>query len=129
MKVFKDAEICLVLFVVGMALAVGIWGFVGDWFPPSLQEMAERRGITIGSLGRRNDDGSFYVIFDNECVGKKYLIIHSEKFWQMTDFIEDDRDFVKLIFDPMGRRGLEKLTDEELVRQYLKRVEIHYRRA
>lgn len=127
MKVFKDKEICIVFLVFGFAISLAIWSIVGQWFPKSPQDVAEERGITIGFLGATNQDGSFVIVFDNENIGKKRLLVYPTYAKEGIDFIESDRDYVILTFDPKGTKGCEKLTDNELLRDYLQRIEVHYR--
>lgn len=126
MRILKNGDAGIILLIVGIALAIGIWSVVGKWFPQSPQDVAEGRGITQGFLGVTNQDGSFVVIFDNESLGRKRILIWPTYVKEGIEFIEDNKNIVILFFEPMGIRGCEKLSDEELVRLYIQRVEVHY---
>jgi len=123
MKARIEKDLLLVGFLCLLILGVGIWGYF-DWFYLSPQDVAEQRGLTVGKLESRSSDGKITLIFDLESIGRKRVEVYPGS-WELI-FVPDNKDYAKLFFEITGIKGCEKLTDQELIKQYLKKIEVHY---
>lgn len=124
MKFFKKKDAIFTAIILMIFVAIGLWGYFGKWFSRSPQEIAEERGMTIGKVESRND-GALLIIFENESIGRKRIEIYPNS-WDIY-FVPDKRDYVRLFFEVKGIKNCEKLSDEELIKEYLQKIEVHYR--
>lgn len=124
MSFLKNKEAVFVALILIFFLGLGLWGYFGKWFPYSPQDIAEQRGITIGKIESTNSDRIIKVLFENESVGRKRIKIYPDA-WEIT-FIPDQREYVRLFFEIKGVKGCERLSDEELIKKYLQKIEVHY---
>lgn len=120
----EKKDFILVMIFCLFLLGMGLWGYFGKWFPHSPQEIAQQRGIVIGQIERKSQEGVITAIFDNENIGRKRIDIYPGS-WELT-FVPDKSNYIQLFFENRGVKGCEKLSDEELIRRHLKKIEVHY---